>query len=256
MKARAFVPGLVGLGILLLLPHVSQAQCNRTIAFIPDGRVQAYTIIFGVDMDTAFVFDARAGRSYHVDVQTNENSAEDISGNINQGSCVSTNHASFRNTDDVDPSTGIGFSGNSLRGSFTATTNNFHGVRVRAATTNVQVLVKIVETTLFSPRWAVFTSTGFLTAWGFTNTTNSSIDCTLTLKDDTGMDVGSPLTFTVPANSIAFRDTTTNFPGITSASGRATLTHNGTPGAILADAYIVGPKPFIQQVRFDPRNSQ
>jgi hypothetical protein len=251
MKAKALVLGLVGLAVLLL-PQVSHAQCNLNIAVIPDGRVQAYTIIFGADTDTNFLFDARAGRSYHVDVQTNGSFFNDISGNINAGSCPVTNHASFRTTENVDPSSGICCGGNSLRGSFTATATTNHAVRVSASSVNVSVLVKIVETTLFSPGWS--TGGGFNTFYSLQNTTGATCNVTLKLFNAAGTELA---TTTQAVLAGALLATNTSALGVGAGQfGTARLTHDCPPGGILPDAAIAnfGTSPAaIIPAKFAPR---
>jgi hypothetical protein len=97
--------------------------------------------------------------------------------------------------------------------------------------------VRVEETTLFNPLF--FTSSGFEALYRLANTTSRNVSVTLTLVSDTG-DTVTAATFTVAANRSATRYTGTsdlNVPDNT--IGRAIITHDGPPGAILADGYMV-----------------
>ncbi len=142
----------------------------------------------------------------------------------------------------------------SYRATFVAATDQnlfVHLVGETTCTVTSEYTIQFFDTTLVSPRWAVFPD--FLTAWGFQNVSNQSVTGTLTLVDSTGVVAGTK-SFTIPAGQVAFADTTTNaadFPGTANKAGRAVFSHTGPSGAVVADAFIVGPKPFIQEIKFD-----
>lgn len=62
--------------------------------------------------------------------------------------------------------------------------------------------VSVTETTLYNPRWSTFS--GFNTSWGFHNTTNVTLNVTLTVIRTTG-EVLATDTFTVTAGRVVFK---------------------------------------------------
>lgn len=97
--------------------------------------------------------------------------------------------------------------------------------------------VRLVETTMFSPRWSTFG--GFFTSWGFHNTTNATIMGTLRVINSAGTEVAN-VTFDIPPGQVVFRDTrATNLNLAANQAGNAIFTHNGPPGAIQADAFFL-----------------
>ena len=102
---------------------------------------------------------------------------------------------------------------------------------------------------MFSPGWSTFGS--FQTFWSFLNTTNADINGTLTLLDAVGNQIAA-VGLGIPTGRAAFPSTLTM--GIAAGqSGTARFTHDGPPGAILAEAAITNFAGFFQRVRFDPR---
>jgi hypothetical protein len=96
--------------------------------------------------------------------------------------------------------------------------------------------VRVVDTTLFSPRWS--TLGGFFTSWAFQNTTDAS--CSVTLRVLGATPAVPPATFAVAGESVVFRDSRPsdlNVPA--SQRGNVIATHNCPPGAIQADAFII-----------------
>jgi len=99
--------------------------------------------------------------------------------------------------------------------------------------------ISVSETTMFNPRWSTFS--GFVTQWGFQNTTDSSIAGTLTVLDSVS---GGPYTksVTIAPSTSVFVTTADTFQGgpiPVNHAGGATFAHNGPPGSIKADAYFI-----------------
>ena len=114
--------------------------------------------------------------------------------------------------------------------------------------TDSSVVVSVTETTLFSPGWATFA--GLNTFWSFLNTTNTTINGTITLLDSNGTQVAA-LGVGILPNRAVFPSTLTL--GIAAnMSGTARFTHDGPPGAVLAEAAITN-GTYFQRVRFEPR---
>jgi hypothetical protein len=109
--------------------------------------------------------------------------------------------------------------------------------------------VSLAETTLFSPAWS--TSGTFDTYYSFRNTTGGALNGTLTLLDGTGATLAAA-PVTVPAGGTVSANTAAL--GITrDRVGTARFTHDGPPGAFLAEAAIARfstSPPYVQPVKF------
>ncbi|MGE3705251.1 MAG: hypothetical protein AB7I13_08265, partial [Vicinamibacterales bacterium] len=100
--------------------------------------------------------------------------------------------------------------------------------------------VSASETTLFNSSWS--TSGGYATQWGLQNTTEYTITGTLTVQESVGGTASHTRSVSLPANRTTFVTTYDQFGGSTIPAGRggsATFTHNGPPGAVQGDAYLV-----------------
>ncbi len=96
--------------------------------------------------------------------------------------------------------------------------------------------VRVEETTLFNPMFHTYY--GFEAVYRLVNTTNQDVSVTLKLINDAGSTVAAA-TFTVGANGSATRSTGAsdlNVPDNT--IGQGIITHDGPPGAILADGFM------------------
>jgi len=124
-----------------------------------------------------------------------------------------------------------------------------------AATAARSYEIRIVDTTLFSPRWSTWS--GFLTQWGFYNVTNSNISGVFTVFDTTGAAIKS-VNVTVSAGKVKFYSSIPadlNLP--TSTSGSVMFAYVGPSGAFHADAMILNtPGGAYVTIKFEPRNYQ
>lgn len=116
--------------------------------------------------------------------------------------------------------------------------------------------VRVLETTLFNPAWSTFGT--FETFYSCTNATaNQILSATLKIFNTAGAEVGSFAFNNIAAGATV--STNTGTLGVANnLNGSATLTHNGTPGAIICEAAIanfsVAPG-VIQPVKFQRRNN-
>jgi hypothetical protein len=252
MTVRRGVFILTVILMVLVLQPKADAACNFA-ASLPDNRVNGpFFIVSGTDL--TFDFGVTAGRSYSVE-------ALDATGlltftiNVNTFFCPTTDLTSLVDTTTTDPTSGTISTCCFLRKSFTAAASGF--VEMRVTTTDAtggNILVSASETTLFNPRWSTFS--GFFTSYGFTNTTGKVIHGELTIRNGAGTVVATHA-FTTPAGGVSFTDTN-QLAIAKDSAGSAIFTHDGPPGAILADGFIanfsVSP-PAIQPVKFDARQT-
>ncbi len=244
---------LFGVGILMLLglPVAAQAACFLAIGEA-DGRIQGAYQLGGGGNDISLRFAVETGRSYMVEVIKTGGFPPTLTSNINNSFCPTTDISSgvtIRDTSLVTPST---FGGNlGLRKSIVVTgavMGGFLDLRVgNTDPVNTTFLVfRVSETTLYSPGWSTFGGTQ--TFWSFMNTTNNTINGTVTLLDSTGTQVAAA-GVAIPPNQAAFPSTITMMVAPNQA-GTARFTHDGPRFAILAAAAITNFTTFFQSVAF------
>jgi len=105
------------------------------------------------------------------------------------------------------------------------------------------------DTTLFSPAWS--DNGTFDTYYSFQNTTGATLHGTLTLLDQTGAVV---MTSNLPIPVGQTASTNTAALGIgRNRTGTARFTHDGPPGAVIAEAAIANfsiSPAYVQPVKF------
>jgi hypothetical protein len=115
--------------------------------------------------------------------------------------------------------------------------------------------IRIVDTTLYSPRWSTWS--GFITQWGFYNVTNSNLSGVFTVFDTTGAAIKTA-NVTVSAEKVKFYSSIPadlNLP--TSTSGSVMFAYVGPAGAFTADCMILNtPAGAYVTIKFEPRNYQ
>jgi hypothetical protein len=153
-----------------------------------------------------------------------------------------------RDTTAIDPATG---SSSMARVSFTASGSEpFYRMRlVNSAASAASFVMSVAETTLFSPAWS--TSGNFETYYSFQNTTGATLNGSLRLLDPAGITLAT-MPVVVPPGATAGLNTATM--GVTrNRVGTARFTHDGPPGAFIAEAAIGNfalSRPYIQPVKF------
>ena len=265
MRTRLGLTTLAGILILLGLPGVAQAQCTGGTSFdivLADGRPRAVAVPFNGTgtFVLGMFFRAAPGRSYSVEVFQGRfiSVIQIFLDGANASGCPLANAAGVRVTTDIEPR-GVD-SADLERFSFTATApitnvgSPFYVVRMRntSTTTAQTVTITVSDTTLFNPAWSTFGT--FETFYSIVNTTRATLNTTLKLFDTTGTEVASFDFTNIPAGGTV--STNTSALGVANnLNGSATLTHDGPPGAIIAEAAIanfaVTPN-IIQPVKFEP----
>jgi hypothetical protein len=242
--------------LLLVVPSAIRAEgtvCGGETVIVPDGRVTQSTIPGSTTF--WFLFNATPGHSYSIEFKNAVAQWATFPGTMSvyyTNSCTTPDTTT--NTTTVDPAI---FS-TANRVSFTEPTNTTSNqVRVQLANgsgTSYAYTFTVSDTTLFSPRWSTFS--GFTTFYGFENTTIAAISIKLTLTDIAGTVVATS-TQSVPAGQILYL-TTGQLGVANNDAGSAILSHNGPPGAILADCilgnFTVSP-PTSMVGKFEERHS-
>jgi len=253
MRSRLVAVGLVAALVLVLSPALARAEgtvCGFETVLVPDGRIVESTIPGSTTF--WFLMDLTSGRSYSVEIKSRIaqwgvypgtatfRSATDSCG---AATLVTTNTI---NNDPKIPNT-------ARRVSFIATAGGFHRIElVNSSASAIEYSITISETTQFSPGWS--TNGSYDSFYSLYNTTSSTITGTLTLFNTAGTAVTTqPVTIAAGATT----STNTSAMGtVRNTTGTARLTHNGPPGAILAEAAIanftISPTPYFQFIHFEP----
>ncbi len=240
---------LFGIGALML-PNAAQAACFLAIGEA-DGRIQgAYQLGAGGN-DISLRFAVETGRSYTVDVIKTGGFPATLTMNINNGFCPPSDISSgvtIRDTSLVTPSV---FGGNNgQRRSIVVTgavPGNFLDLRVGNSEPNTSfVTFRVSETTLYSPGWSTFG--GSQTFWSFSNTTNATINGTLTILNTSGTQIATA-SQAIPSGT-AFFPSTITMAIAAGQAGTARFTHDGPRTAFIAEGAITNFITFFQRVNF------
>ncbi len=245
---------LFGIGtlMLLVLPNAAQAATCSLVIPPADGRILGPYTLFDLSDDIGLAFGVEDGRSYSVEASSAGGTANPPTIFINSNSlCPTTDIASgvtIRNTTLISPALGFGAGGTRRSLVVTSVPLGSLAMRVHNLGPTTSYVVSVTETTLFSPGWSTM---GVSTFWSFFNTTNATINGTLTLLNATGTQIAAAGVAILP-NRAVFPSTITMAVAAGQA-GTARFTHDGPPGAILAEAAITNFAGFFQRVRFEPR---
>jgi hypothetical protein len=221
---------------------------TQTVVVVPDGRLATKTL--GAGTEAWFGASLRIGNSYSVEFKNTSGGSTPL-GPLTLFSgddgCSGTTSLAVRDTAAIDP----GSSTASRRMSFTATGTStfFHARLDNGSGPSMPLSFTWSDTTLFSPAWS--TNGSFNTYYSFQNTTGATIAGTLTLLDSSGA-VLSAFPVSIPAGQAASVNTAA-LGVIRNRTGTARLSHDGPPGAVLAEAAIANfsiSPAYVQPVKF------
>jgi len=252
----------IGVGFPLTLKAES-ADCTTPVIIIADGRITSSS--FPAVTLYWYGIYTQAGHSYSVEfeapadnyvntprVQLSTISAFDPSDSL--VACHGTSSVALTQNSGFAPVIFKGGNGSGRRVSFTAQSAGLYRLSVANVSGAGSYSFRAVDTTIFSPRWSTYS--GYDTQWGFMNVSDMQIDGLLQVFDSNSK-VMANVPLTVPAAGYILR--TANSPGINlpkNASGYVIFSHNGPPGAISADAYVInGSATVIVPMKFEPGGS-
>jgi len=249
MLRKISVVAVVAVLVFLVGSPLARAEgttCANPTVIVPDGRITTSSIAAGGIF--FFRITSRVGSSYSAEFHNVLGAAVQTPGTLSvfsdPGTCaaaVTTTNAAGTDPGDL----------NGNRVTFTATTtgtvfslNNTSGGTLTYSFT-------VSDTTMFSPGWS--TNGTYDSFYSFLNTTGATLTGTLTLYNTLGTQVGMT-NFTINSNSTASTNTSA-LATVRNTTGTAKFTHNGPPGAILAEAAIANftlSTPYFQGVKFQP----
>jgi len=221
---------------------------TQTVVVVPDGRLTTKTL--GAGAEAWFGASLQIGNSYSAEFKKTSGDSIPL-GTLTPFSgddgCSGTSTMTYRETASIDPGSGAA----SRRISFTAAgTSTFFRARLdNGAGPSMPISFSWSDTTLFSPAWS--TNGSYDTYYSFQNTTGAAMGGTLTLLDASGAVLSTFGVSIPPGQTMSVN--TASLAVSRNRTGTAKLSHDGPPGAILAEAVIANfsiSPAFVQPVKF------
>ncbi len=257
---------IVALSAVLWIPAAfgESKDCGNPSVVVPDGRVTQsnFEAASGSVVTYYYGFYAQVGHSYSVEfVPTNDNELGrtavrfyDLTvygpNDVLIG-CRGASSLGATLNSAISPAVSSNSYGGGRRVSFVQKTAGLDVIAASNDSGGGAYSYRIVDTTLFSPRWSTY---AVETQWGFMNVSDMTIQGTLYVYDVNNRLLAAPQ-FSIPAASLVFREThLSDLAMPRNTAGYVVFAHNGPPHAILADAYIInGPGTVVVYSKFDTR---
>jgi hypothetical protein len=254
---------LVAFGAYPLLAE--STDCTTPVIIVPDGRTTQSTFP-GLGSYWYGIY-AQAGHSYSVEFAPPADNYVNTQKVLFVGltvfgpndalaGCHGTSSVTVTQTSAYAPVILKSGNGAGRRASFFAQTAGLHLISItNTAVGGGNYSFRAVDTTLFNLRWSTWG--GYVDQWGFLNHSDMPITGTFTLYDATNSVVTS-VQFTVAAGGEIVRGSHPNDLNVPpNRNGFAIFTHNGPPGALIADAYMISPTgAVVTYTRFEGMGSQ
>jgi hypothetical protein len=216
-----------------------------------------------------YLFYGQAGHSYSVEFVPNDNEnsndsihftnltiwgPNDVPG-LQQNGCRGASTLPVVATSRYTPAVARDIYGSGQRLSLIQSVSGWNIMAITNTGGKADYSYRVIDTTLFNARWSTWA--GYDSQWGFTNTSDMTISGTLSVYDGANRLLASA-SVTIPPGAQTFRtsgSTDLNLPR--NSSGYAIFTYNGSPQAVIGDAYMLnGPATVVVYAKFETRNSQ
>lgn len=255
---RFTIAASIGL-CFLFLPLLSSGQCVGTVSgFLVPNSTDTVGVSFPASGAGSFFANLTAGHSYSIQVTTHDNTTANSTLTAQgPGGCLG-GAVAVNETTLVEPAI-LNLGATAVSGrrvSFTPAASGLYAFNFTTNNAGGHIYTgEIYETTLFNPRWA--TNQGYLTVYGFQNTTSQAINIVLKATATFGGTGTTTFTAAIPANTQVLvalgPGLTINIPA--GQVGFAILTHDGPQGGLTVDAYFTNGVSLVPAV-FAPRNSE
>lgn len=246
MAMRLCVLFAILTGCLVPFVQAESTDCTTPVLIITDGRVTQST--FPQSTTYWYGIYAQAGHSYSVEFEPPADNYVSVS--QVQFSALGVYSPSdplqaCRGTSSVNVTQNSGYApvilktpnGAGRRISFTAQTAGLHLISATNIRGTGSYTFRAVDTTMFNVRWSTWG--GYGCQWGFLNVSDFAVTGILTVYDVNSRLLVSTW-FVVPAAGEVIKKSYSNDLNLpANVSGFATFSHNGPPGAIIADAYMI-----------------
>jgi hypothetical protein len=233
------------------------SDCGNPALIVSDGRITESTFI--QNTTNWYGIYTQSGHSYSVEfVPSADNFANTpkvqftalgvFGPSDNVQGCHGTSTVLVTQNSGYSPAILKNGNGAGRRISFTAVTAGLYLIYATNGSGAGSYTFRAADTTLFNPRWTTWA--GRDDQWGFFNMSDMPVTGILSIYDANSQQLTS-VRFTVPAGGELVKSsyaTDLNLPR--NNNGYAIFSHNGPPGAIIADAYIVAPT-FTVYTKFE-----
>jgi uncharacterized repeat protein (TIGR01451 family) len=216
---------------------------------VPDGRTVTNSL--GAGASQGYLIPVHILSSYSIQATNDLGGTGGPTVTIFTGDegCAATSNLVQPNTAAIEPKVAA----STTRRSFTATPTdpNYRVKITNGGGSTLNYSLRMAETTLYSPAWS--TNQTFDTYYSFQNTTSAVITGTLTMRDTTGAVVKSQPVTVQPGRTTSFNTSVQSMGVARTKTGTAQLSHNGPPGAILAQCNIANfttTPAYVQSVKF------
>jgi hypothetical protein len=253
MRAKLFLIGLLMTSWMSPFAHAESTDCGSPAVIIPDGRLSLSTF---PQMTTFwYALFTQAGHSYSVEF---EPPSDNYIGTTKVqfatiavfgpddylAGCRGVSSVDVTQNSAYAPTISKGGNGVGRRISFVAQRSGLYLISATNVSNAGSYSFRAVDTTLVNMRWS--TSNGFGAQWGFLNRSDMPVTGTFTIYDTGGYPIIA-VKFVVPAGGKVFRRSYSDDLNLPSgARGYTVFSHNGAPGAILADAALINPTGIVE----------
>jgi len=246
------------------LAKAESSDCTTPVLVVADGRITQST--FPQDTTYWFGIFAQVGHSYSVEFEpAADNYPNSVRVQVGPVSvygpgdslqaCHGTSSVVVTQNSGYAPVILKNGNGAGRRVSFTAQSAGLYLISAYNNRGAGSYSFRAVDTTLFNLRWSTWG--GYGDQWGFLNISDFPLTGFLVIYDSNNTVIASAQ-FTVPAGGEVVRGSYSNDLNISANhNGFAMFSHNGPPGAVIADAYMVSPSgSVVTYTKFEGRGSQ
>ncbi|HEY4900965.1 MAG TPA: hypothetical protein VIH91_09140 [Terriglobales bacterium] len=264
MPTRLFQLVVVIAAICAPWAQGESTDCTTPVLLIADGRITQST--FPLKTTYWYGIDAQIGHSYSVEFEPpadNYLNATRVQfatlsvfgpGDTMQG-CRGSSSVAVTQNSGYAPVILKNGNGAGRRVSFTAQSAGLHLIGVTNVAGAGSYSFRALDTTLFNLRWS--TRGGYGDQWGFLNVSDMPVTGVLTIYDWNNAIITS-VRFTIPVTGEVTRNASASDLHLPDKSnGFAMFSHNGPPGAIIADAYMISSNgAVVTYTKFENRGTR
>ena len=227
-------------------------DCTTPVLVIPDGRTTTSTFPQGTTY--YYGIHAQAAHSYSVEFEPPADNYANVvrvqfsilsvfgPGDVLQA-CRGQSSVSVTQNSGYAPVILKNGNGAGRRISFTAHTAGLHLIAVTNIAGQGPYSFRAVDTTLVNMRWS--TRGGYSTQWGFLNVSDMPVTGILTIYDWNNNPIASSQFTISPTAEITKNSSPSDLNVPDKSNGFGLFSHNGPPGAIIADAYMISPTGIV-----------
>jgi len=246
LRAARVATVLAAILVLSAVMRAESTDCGSPVVIVPDGRItqsvfpQKTTLWYGIY--------AQAGHSYAIEfVPAADNQLDTdkvlfaslnvFSPNDNLTGCRGSSSLNVTLNSGYAPAILKNGNGAGRRVSFVAQNAGLHLIAVSNNAMGGDYSFSAYDTTMFNVRWS--TAGGYSDQWGFLNRSDMTITGTFSLYNLNNQVVASVQVTIPPGGEVVRYSSPSDLNLPTNSSGYAVFGHNGPPGALIGDTYMI-----------------